>query len=50
MVIHLHYYEGLSVKEMSSILEKMKTLSCLICIEPEKVKKIMEVDYEYKYR
>lgn len=51
MVIHLHYYEGLSVKEMSSILEKNEnTILSHLHRARKKLKKIMEVDYEYKYR
>lgn len=51
MVIHLHYYEGLSVKEMSSILEKNEnTILSHLHRARKKLKKIMEVDYEYKYK
>jgi RNA polymerase sigma-70 factor (ECF subfamily) len=49
MVIHLYYYEELSIKEISSILNiKENTIMSLLYRGRKLLKNIMEVEYEYK--
>lgn len=48
VVIHLYYYEQLSIKEISEILQKKEnTIISLLYRARQKLKKILEVDYEY---
>ena len=48
IVIHLYYYEELSVKEISEILKKKEnTIMSLLHRARQRLRKIMEVDYEY---
>ena len=48
IVIHLYYYEELPIKEISLILKKNEnTIMSLLHRARQRLKKIMEVDYEY---
>lgn len=48
MVIHLYYYEQLSVKEISEMLKKKEnTIMSLLHRARKQLKKILEADYEY---
>lgn len=49
VVIHLYYYEQLTVKEISEILHKKEnTIMSLLHRARHQLKKIMEVNYEYQ--
>lgn len=49
IVVHLYYYEQLSVKEISTILNvKENTVMSLLHRSRQKLKKLMEVNYGYK--
>jgi RNA polymerase sigma factor, sigma-70 family len=48
IVIHLYYYEQFSIKEISGILQKKEnTIMSLLHRARQRLRKIMEEDYEY---
>ncbi len=49
IIVHLYYYEGLSIKEISSALDMNEnTIMSLLYRGRKILKNIMEVEYEYK--